>query len=133
MPRPAAHGTISVRDLEFQGRHGASADERKSTRRFQVDVDLSGDLSRAIKSDRLPDTVDYQAVCTIVNDIGTSRTFHLLEGLAGAMVDAIAARFPALDLELEVRKLHPPCPGNPAHTSVRLSRQAAPPGAARRG
>lgn len=118
-------GTISIRDLEFQGRHGASADERKSVRRFQVDVDLSGDLSAAVKSDRLPDTVDYHAVATMLDEIGTQRTFHLLEGLAGAMVLAIADKWPAMDIALEVRKLHPPCPGNPAHTSVRLVRPAA--------
>lgn len=119
------HGTISIRDLEFQGRHGASADERKSTRRFQVDVELRGDLSASVKSDRLPDTVDYHAVCAIVDDIGTRRTFHLLEGLAGAMVAALSERWPRMEIELEVRKLNPPCPGNPAHTAVRLRRPAA--------
>ena len=124
-PSGPVRGTISVRDLEFQGRHGASADERKSTRRFQVDVDLSGDLARAVASDRLPDTVDYHAVCAMVDEIGTTRTFHLLEGLAGAMVEAIGARWPAFDVALEVRKLNPPCPGNPAHTSVRLLRPAS--------
>jgi len=118
------HGTISIRDLEFQGKHGASADERKSTRRFQVDVHLHGDLSAAVASDRLPDTVDYHAVCALLDDIGTTQTFHLLEGLAGAMVAAMVERWPALDIELEVRKLNPPCPGNPAHTSVRLLRPA---------
>ena len=120
------HGTISIRDLEFQGRHGASADERKSTRRFQVDVQLHGDLSAAVASDRLPDTVDYHAVCELLEELGTTRTFHLLEGLAGAMVAAMAERWPAMQIELEVRKLHPPCPGNPAHTSVRLLRPASP-------
>ena len=119
------HGTISIRDLEFQGRHGASADERKSTRRFQVDVDLTGDLAPSVASDRLPDTVDYHAVCTLIDALGTAHTFHLLEGLAGAMVAAIAERWPDMDVELEVRKLNPPCPGNPAHTSVRLRRPAS--------
>lgn len=118
-------GTVSIRDLVFQGRHGASADERKSVRRFQVDVDLSGDLSSSVKSDRLADTVDYHAVATLLEQIGTQRTFHLLEALAGAMVLAVAERWPAMDIVLEVRKLNPPCPGNPTHTAVRLSRPAA--------
>jgi dihydroneopterin aldolase len=118
-------GTISIRNLEFQGRHGATADERKTMRRFQVDVDMHGDLSRAVASDRLPDTVDYHAVCSLVDEIGTGRTFHLLEGLAGALARAIAERWPAVDLELEVRKLNPPCPGNPAFTAVRVFHRAS--------
>src|SRR4051794_11581689 len=116
------HGTISIRDLEFQGHHGASADERKSTRRFQVDIDLRGDLSAAVASDRLPDTVDYHAVCTILDAIGPAQPFPLLEGLAGAMVPAIGARWSHMEIELGVRKPTPPCPGNPAFTSVRLVR-----------
>ena len=34
----------------------------------------------------------------------------------------VAAKFPRVDLEVEVRKLNPPCPGNPTCTAVRLNR-----------
>lgn len=116
----SCEGVIAVRSLEFQGRHGATADERKSTRRFQVDVELRGDFGRAVASDRLAETVDYHAVCALIDEIGTTRTFHLIEALAGALCQAIAERWPGVDIELEVRKLNPPCPGNPACTAVRL-------------
>jgi dihydroneopterin aldolase len=119
---PAPATTICIRGLEFQGRHGASAAERRTHRRFQVDVDLHVDASRAVASDRLADTVDYHAVCGLIEEIGTGRTFHLLEALAGALVDAIAARWPDVGIGIEVRKLNPPCPGNPAWTAVRLRR-----------
>jgi dihydroneopterin aldolase len=115
---------VCIRDLEFQGRHGATAAERKTLRRFQVDVDLHSDLRRAAASDRLGDTVDYHAVCALIEDIGTSHTYHLIEALAGAIASAIAERWPGLGLTVEVRKLHPPCPGNPAYTAVRLVRPA---------
>jgi dihydroneopterin aldolase len=114
--------SISIRDLEFQGRHGATAAERKTLRRFQVDLDLHLDLAGAAASDRLGETIDYHAVCAITEEIGTSHTFHLIEALAGAIVDAIAERWPALHIDIEVRKLNPPCPGNPSCTAVRLSR-----------
>ena len=118
-------GLISIRNLEFQGRHGATAAERRSPRRFQVDLDLRADLSRALATDRLSDTVDYHAVCTLVDEIGRSRTFRLLETLAGAIADAVAERWPGVAIEVEVRKLNPPCPGNPAFTAVRLSRPSS--------
>jgi dihydroneopterin aldolase len=113
---------ISIRNLEFQGRHGATAAERKTLRRFQVDLDLRADLSKPAASDRLADTVDYQAVCAMIDEIGTSHTYHLLEALAGAIVSAVARRWPGLGIAVEVRKLNPPCPGNPSHTAVRLTR-----------
>ncbi len=116
----SSRATVSIRSLEFQGRHGATAAERRTHRRFQVDVDLTFDAARAIASDRLADTVDYHAVCAMVEEIGTSHTFHLIEALAGAIVRAIVAKWPTVEVAVEVRKLNPPCPGNPACTAVRL-------------
>ncbi len=116
---------IKVKNLEFQGRHGATAIERKTTRRFQVDVTL-GIETASIESDRLADTVDYHAVCGLVEEIGTSHTYKLLEALAGAIVNALEARWPAASIDVEVRKLNPPCPGNPAYTAARLLRLKLP-------
>jgi dihydroneopterin aldolase len=113
-------GVVKIRNLEFQANHGATAGERRSARRFQVDVDLTFDMTRAAESDRLGDTVNYKDVCELVVEIGTSRPYKLLERVAGAMLAAIAARWPATGIELELRKLHPPCPGNPDYTAVRV-------------
>ena len=111
---------MKVRNIEFQGNHGASAAERKSPRRFQVDVDLTFDVARAVASDRLADTVNYHDVCSIVMEVGTAGSRRLIEALAGAMLAAMHARWPFASIEIELRKLHPPCPGNPDHTAVRL-------------
>jgi dihydroneopterin aldolase len=112
--------TIRVRNLEFQGAHGATAAERRSTRRFQVDVDLTWEIARAVESDRLADTVNYYDVCALVVEIGESQPYRLLEKLAAEMVRAIREKWPRAIVEIELRKLHPPCPGNPAFTAVRL-------------
>jgi 7,8-dihydroneopterin aldolase/epimerase/oxygenase len=114
-------GIVRVRNLEFQGSHGATAAERRSTRRFQVDVDLRVNLARAIETDRLADTINYHEVCALLVEIGESKAHKLLERLAGAMMRAIQTKWPQVTVDIEVRKLHPPCPGNPSHTAVRLS------------
>lgn len=113
-------GTVHIRNVEFQGKHGASADERKSSRRFQVDVDLRIDMARAIEGDRLADTVNYRDVCEVVVLIGEARPYRLLEALAAEMLREMKQRWPSAEIEIELRKLHPPCPGNPDFTSVRL-------------
>jgi dihydroneopterin aldolase len=113
---------IRIRNIQFQGRHGASADERRSVRRFQLDVDLIVDTSRAADSDRLADTINYHDVCGLLVELGSSRPYRLLEKLAAEMVRAIREKWPQVDaVELELRKLHPPCPGNPDYTAVRVS------------
>jgi 7,8-dihydroneopterin aldolase/epimerase/oxygenase len=115
------NGTVQIRNVEFQGKHGASADERRSSRRFQVEVDLSFPMVRAMESDRLADTVNYRDVCEVVVQIGEARPYRLLEALAAEMLREMRKRWPQASIAIELRKLHPPCPGNPAYTAVRLS------------
>ena len=115
------NGTVLIRNVEFQGRHGASADERRSSRRFQVDVDLSFPVARAAESDRLSDTINYRDVCEVLVQIGEARPYRLLEALAAEMLRELHKRWPQAQISIELRKLHPPCPGNPDFTAVRLT------------
>lgn len=119
MTRPDA---VYVTGIEFEASHGYTAAERKLTRRFRCDIEITRDLSEAARSDRLQDTIDYRAVCQMAVTIGTERTFKLLEALAGAIADAIHERYPTIGLTITVEKLAPPCPGAPAVSGVRLSR-----------
>ena len=114
------NNVVKIRNVEFQGNHGATAGERRSARRFQVDVDLSFDMRRAMETDRLADTINYKDVCELIVEIGTRRPHRLLEKVAATMLSAIRERWPQSTVELELRKLHPPCPGNPDYTAVRI-------------
>ena len=91
---------------------------------MRLHIDLHTDLSRSAQSDRLADTINYDELCAIAYDLGTTRTFHLLEALAGAIAETIALGHPGVGLEIEVRKLNPPCPGSPSFSAVRLARAA---------
>jgi dihydroneopterin aldolase len=114
--------TLVLSRISFEARHGATPAERRSLRRFEVDVELDAALDTAQSTDRLTDTIDYREVAEIIVGIGTDKTHHLLEALARRMLDAIAARFPGLGLRIELRKLTPPdCPGQPAYAAVRMA------------
>ena len=113
---------ILVTGIEFEASHGYTAAERKLTRRFRCHLELRRDLSTSAHSDRLQDTIDYRVVCQTVVEIGTSRAYRLLEALAGAIADAVLARYPGVGVTVTVEKLAPPCPGAPASTGVRLTR-----------
>jgi len=114
--------TILLAGLEFEGRHGASASERKTTRKFVVNVEVDLEASPAETSDRLADTVDFRDIGETIVNIGTGEPHRLLESLARRMIDALRARFPATRaIRLELRKLNPPgCPGHPAYSAVRV-------------
>jgi 7,8-dihydroneopterin aldolase/epimerase/oxygenase len=116
--------TIALRRIEFDGRHGATAVERRTSRKFEVDVELDVEVAAAERSDRLEDTVDYSRVADIVVGVGAGEPHHLLESLARRMLDAIGTQFAAArGVRLALRKLNPPsCPGHPAYAEVRLTR-----------
>ncbi len=121
---PSSKDSILVQGIEFEARHGYTAAERKLTRRFRCHLELFCDLSASARSDRIQDTVDYRAVCQMAVGIGTSRTFRLLEALAGAILEAIQERYPDLAVSITVEKMAPPCPGAPAFSGVKLFRES---------
>jgi 7,8-dihydroneopterin aldolase/epimerase/oxygenase len=113
--------TLVVSGIGFEGRHGATAPERQTTRRFEVDVEIDAPLEAAETSDRLSDTIDFRDIAETVVKIGIGEPHHLLESLARRMVDQLAARAPKSRIRLELRKISPPyCAGNPAFAAVRV-------------
>lgn len=74
---------IVLEGMVFRGRHGVSAGERARAQRFTVDVELEASLSRASKSDRLEDTVDYRRVHAIAKEVIEGESARLVEALAG--------------------------------------------------
>lgn len=120
--------TLVISRIGFEGRHGATAAERRTTRRFEVDVEIDADLDPASRSDKLADTIDFRVVSEIVVSAGTQgEPHHLLESLARKMLLALSDRFAGARVRLELRKLSPPyCAGNPAYAAVRVESAPAP-------
>jgi len=116
-------GAIVVRGIKFQASHGASAEERRHTRGFEVDLDIEArdPIAKGGQTDRLADTVDYLELCTLVIRVGTESTCHLVEKVATRILDAVCARHPTAHVSVEVRKIDPPCPGAPRYCGVRIA------------
>ncbi len=114
--------TIVLSRIGFEGRHGATAAERRNTRHFEVDLEIDMPLETAERSDRLADTVDYSQIADLIVGLGTGEPHRLLESLARRMIEALAAKVPRASLRLELRKLNPPgCPGHPVYAAVRVT------------
>jgi 7,8-dihydroneopterin aldolase/epimerase/oxygenase len=110
--------TIELVGLEIFGRHGVDDDEREEGRVFFYDVSLDV-LEPA--ADRLEETVDYRAVAACVREVSDAAGYRLIETLASAVADELAARFPAKRVKVRVRK-----PGiSPAGITVAYSAATA--------
>lgn len=114
---------IILSGIRFRGRHGVSPEERATGGSYSVDVELACDLSAAVASDHVRDTIDYSAVHKLVLRLGRERSFHLLESLAGAIAQEVIAAFPVEAVTVRVRKLHPPLDGIVEYAAVEVTRR----------
>ena len=110
---------VELEGLEIFGRHGVLEHERRDGQRFFYDISL--EVSDAALSDRLEDAVDYREVAACVQEVSDGKQFQLIEALAGAVADAIAARFPVEHVRVRVRKPDPRPAGLPVEFSAAIA------------
>src|SRR3989344_1634058 len=68
--------------LVVQGIHGRTGQEVHTPQRFQIDVDAALDFSRAFRTDKLQDTVDYCEIEKKIRDTVGKESHVLIETLA---------------------------------------------------
>src|SRR5205823_4318015 len=73
-------------------------------------IDYVGPIKRQIIKRKMEKMTDEEA-----------DELQALGALAAEMLPEMRKRWPQAQITIELRKLHPPCPGNPAYTAVRLS------------
>ncbi len=81
LPEPL-YGHIRIEGLRVPCRIGTSTEERNLPQDVLIDIDLEVDISTAVRSDRLSDTVDYREVRDRVIAAVRDREFNLVEALA---------------------------------------------------
>ena len=81
--------TIRITDLKLNTIIGINAWERKVKQTILINAIIEFDANKAIKSDKLTDTLDYKAITKkILNEIKSSQ-FFLLERLTARVLDII--------------------------------------------
>jgi dihydroneopterin aldolase len=101
-------GTIVIKGLRELGVHGVLPEEQTRPQPFEVDVELTVDVTRAGSSDALDDTVDYSAVAEAVSRVVKSERYQLLERLATRIAEVCRVDERVTGVAVTVRKLHPP-------------------------
>lgn len=87
---------LHINDLRISGLHGVYQEERQTGNDFSIDIELEGDFTQALKTDRIGDSVDIDQVATLVANINRQNQFHLIESFADAIGRELLDRFPLL-------------------------------------
>ena len=88
-PSRDSRDRIELRRLVATGYCGVLPEERQRPQPLEIDLDVRADLRAAGESDDLDDTVDYGAVCDIVERVVRTERFGLLERLAARLAEVV--------------------------------------------
>lgn len=112
--------TISLRRLRFHARHGVLPQERVVGNDYEVTVSMTADVSRALDTDDVADTLNYAEAYEVVSE-QMAVPSRLIEHVAGRIAKALLSRFAlASSVEVSVVKLNPPIGAHCDGAEVRI-------------
>ncbi len=99
---------ILLENVKFYAFHGVLPQERKVGNDYQVNLRIGYDISRAMVSDDVNDTLNYAEVYQLLSQ-EMSVPSALLERVAGRIGDRLFRKFPAIQsIDLTIIKVNPP-------------------------
>ncbi len=112
---------IVLQGMEFFSFHGYYEQERKEGNNFKVDIELETDFTKAVLTDELTGTFNYEEVYKIVAD-EMQIPSKLLEHVAGRILDKLQTQRSTLfSIKVCIQKLNPPLAGKVAHSMVEIA------------
>ena len=116
-------GKIFIEGIKIYAYHGCFKEETAIGTNFLISVELDVNLDKPAQSDNIEDTVNYQAVFTVVKEQMTIPS-KLLEHVSKRIMDTLFEKFTAVDkIKLKVSKLNVPLGGHIDSVSVQLEQK----------
>jgi len=113
---------IEIEKMEFYAFHGHFKEEQIVGNKFLIDLTIEADLDKASETDRLEDTIDYQAAFKLVRK-EMDRKSNLLENIAKRILDSIYANVEGIKgATVTIRKMNPPMGGHINSVAIIMSR-----------
>ncbi len=111
---------ITLKNMKFHAFHGVLEDEKINGNDFLVTVSVKLDTSKAGFSDKLEDTLNYQAIYDLVK-MEMETPSELIEHVAQRIYAKIQKSFPQVKkTKLKLTKLNPPLGGEVEGVSIEL-------------
>lgn len=115
---------IKIRKATFYGYHGVRSEEQSVGGKFEADVDIYTDFSKAAKDDSLNDTIDYHKAYTFVYQLALAQKYYLIEALAMKIADELLKEFSGIQkVAVRIRKNNPPLGGVVDHVEVEIVKE----------
>jgi dihydroneopterin aldolase len=109
---------IELKEMLFFAHHGVFDEERLVGNMFEVDLKFRADITKAIQSDDVADTISYADIYDITAG-EVSKPSALLEHLAGRIIRVVRSKYPCIsEIEIKVSKLNPPVNGQVKKASI---------------
>jgi 7,8-dihydroneopterin aldolase/epimerase/oxygenase len=103
---------IRIKKATFYGYHGVLSEEQSVGGKFEADVDIYTDFSKAAEKDSLNQTVDYEKVYKFMYKLALEQKYYLIESLAAKIADELLINFKQIQkVAVRVRKNNPPLGG----------------------
>ena len=110
---------IRLRNAKFYAHHGVLDSERANGGLFEIDAELTCDVTEAEMEDSLKKTIDYEKVYAFIKEIVSGKKFYLIESLAARISRSLIANFLMVQkVTIRVRKPSPPLGGVVDHVEV---------------
>jgi len=111
---------IELKKLILHAYHGVTEQERIVGNNYRIDLKLFLDLSKAMESDTLEDTLDYADIFGLVKEEMTLPS-HLIEHIAGRIVRKIKEKYPNISkVKIRLAKINPPIEGEVQEAAVTI-------------
>lgn len=111
---------IHLSDVRFHAFHGVLPQEKSVGADFVVNLRLGYDISSAMESDNVMETLNYSQVYEAVKQEMTTPS-NLLEYVAGRIVKSLNDHFPDItSIDLKLTKLNPPMGADGCSASVEI-------------
>ena len=115
---------IRLNNIRIKAKHGYYQAERDLGQLFEVDLELSLDLNRALETDQLEDSVDFEEVHKDVVAEFSENQSWLIEALGGKIITRLFDKHQSVEqVTIRIRKPQIPINGILDNAEIELTRK----------
>jgi dihydroneopterin aldolase len=116
---------IRINNMIFYAHHGYYKAERELGQRFELDVELHTSFDRAMMTDELHDTINFEDVFEEIQNVFANTKFALLETVGGKIIERLFEKFRVSAIRLRIRKPQVPIRGILDNVEIEIFREKA--------